>query len=169
MRLTKKTKQIRKVAGASKPSKTLIGRSEWCSLPDLGLPAVKARIDTGARTSALHAFDIQIVKKEEKKFVRFKIHPLQHNSDLVRECEAPLIQQRDVISSNGEREKRCVIKTMFVFSGLSFPAEVTLTSRHKMQFRMLLGREALKRARFIVDPSKAFVLGKMSDVSSLYD
>jgi len=168
MKLVKMPKTRRKVKKA-RPEKTLIGKSEWCALPDLGLPAVKARVDTGARTSALHAFDIRVIKKGENRFVRFKINPLQNNSDLVRECEAPLIQKRDVISSNGEREKRCVILTTLVFSGVSFPAEITLTSRHKMQFRMLLGREALKRARFIVDPSKSLLLGRINDVNTLYE
>ncbi len=149
--------------------KTLIGRSEWCALPDLGLPAVKARIDTGARTSALHAFDIQVFKKGEHKYVRFKIHPLQRNNQIIRECVAPLVQKRTVISSNGERENRCVIRTTLVFAGCPISAEVTLTSRHKMRFRMLLGREALKKARFVVDPAKSLVLGNISDMSSLYD
>jgi ribosomal protein S6--L-glutamate ligase len=168
MELFNKPERRRKVK-RSRPDKTLIGKSEWCALPDLGLPAVKARVDTGARTSALHAFDIRVIKKGEHRFVRFKINPLQNNSDLVCDCEAPLIQKRDVISSNGEREKRCVIRTTLVFSGVTFPAEITLTSRHKMQFRMLLGREALKKARFIVDPSKSLLLGRMTDVIKLYE
>lgn len=165
------TDKVKKAQGKTKKrsDKALIGRTEWCALPDLGLPAVKARIDTGARTSALHAFDIEVFKKGEKKYVRFKIHPLQRNSSIVRECVAPLVQKRTVISSNGERENRCVIKTTLVFTGVEIPAEITLTSRHKMRFRMLLGREALKKARFIVDPAKTHVLGKISGAVALYE
>lgn len=161
-------KAVSKAKNSRTNGKTLIGRTEWCAFPDLGLPAVKARIDTGARTSALHAFDIQVFTKDDQKYVRFKIHPLQRNSKLVRECEAILVQKRIVISSNGEREKRYVIKTPLQFPCCTIPAEVTLTSRDKMRFRMLLGREALKKARFIVDPAKSLVLGKVVDPLSLY-
>ena len=148
--------------------KTIIGRSEWCAFPELGLPAVKARIDTGAKTSALHAYDMEVVKQDDNEYVRFKIHPLQGNLNLERECIAPLHVKRIVISSNGERERRYVIKTKMQFGTLIIPAELTLTSRHNMRFRMLLGREAMRKAKFIVDPSKTMLLGKIENVKNLY-
>lgn len=147
----------------------MIGREEWCGFPDLGLPAVKARVDTGARTSALHAYDIKILKNYSGDVVTFKIHPLQRNSEIVCECRAPLLDRRVVVSSNGERETRCVIKTTIEFATISILAELTLTSRHNMSFRMLLGREALKKAKFIVDPSKSMLLGKRIGIATLYN
>lgn len=149
--------------------KIKIGWEEWCALPDLGLPAIKAKVDTGAKTSALHAYAIKTFQKDGRKFVRFKIHPLQRNRKVVRECEAPLVDQRTVISSNGEREKRYVIATTLRFKDVSLRAELTLTSRHKMTFRMLLGREALRRARFIVDPAKSHLTGKVKEPHLLYE
>jgi ribosomal protein S6--L-glutamate ligase len=151
-----------------KPPKIIIGWEEWCTLPDLGLPAVKAKIDTGAKTSALHAYDIETFVHFNVPFVRFKIHPLQADRSIYRICEAPLIEKRIVTSSNGEREVRPVILTALTFGSTTINAELTLTSRHKMNFRMLLGREALRKARFIVEPSKSFVLGKIKKPERLY-
>ncbi len=149
--------------------KTIIGWEEWCALPELGLPAIKVKVDTGAKTSALHAYDIEHFKDNGMEYVRFKIHPLQKNSKLERSCIAPLIDRRNVTSSNGEREKRYVIKTALQFPELSVDAELTLTSRHNMAFRMLLGREALRKAKFAVDPAKSFLLGKPINVDDLYN
>ena len=151
-------------------TKIVIGWEEWCVMPDLGLPLVKAKIDTGAKTSALHAYDIKIFTKDGEKFVRFKVHPMQGNNKIEKICEARLVDKRGVISSNGEREKRYVIETALEFGNKTIHAELTLTSRHKMAFRMLLGREALRKARFTVDPSKSFLLGKhkKAEVSALY-
>ena len=151
-----------------KRAKTIIGWEEWCALPDLGLPAAKAKIDTGARTSALHAYDIQVYDNHRVPFVRFKVQPLQARRKLVRVCEAPLVERRVITSSNGEREERPVILTTISFDSMLFGAELTLTSRHKMNFRMLLGREALRKARFVVEPSKSFLLGKIKKPESLY-
>lgn len=148
--------------------KMLIGWEEWCALPNLGLPAIKAKIDTGAKTSALHAYDIEPFKEDGGEFVRFKIHPLQKNDELEKICVAPLADYRYVISSNGEREKRFVIATELEFPDKRILAELTLTSRHKMAFRMLLGREALRKAKYAVDPSKSFLLGKKKNVIELY-
>ncbi len=147
--------------------RTLIGWEEWCALPDLGLAAVKAKIDTGAKTSALHAYDIETFIYHNVPMVRFKIHPIQ-KKNLVRVCEAPLVDRRNVISSNGEREMRPVIMTTIMIGSVVMQAELTLTSRHKMNFRMLLGREALKKARLIVSPSKSFLLGKIKKPEHLY-
>ena len=125
-----------------------------------GLPAIKVKVDTGAKTSALHAYDIEPFTEGKTDYVRFKIHPLQRNNKLERCCVAPLADHRNVMSSNGEREKRYVIKTQIEFPPVCIMAELTLTSRHNMAFRMLLGREALRKARFAVDPGKSFLLGK---------
>ncbi len=151
-----------------KLKKTLIGWEEWCALPNLGLPAVKAKIDTGAKTSALHAENIKIFTKDGQDFVRFDIPPLKKKEDLVVTCEAPLVDRRAVTSSNGEREKRYVINTQVEFADKVFNAEITLTSRHKMAFRMLMGRDALRKARIAVDPAKSFLLGKPPGVVKLY-
>ncbi len=137
-------------------------------MPDLGLPAVKAKIDTGAKTSALHAYDIETFVHFHVPFVRFKIHPLQADRSIYKICEAPLIEKRIVTSSNGEREVRPVILTALTFGPVTINAELTLTSRHKMNFRMLLGREALRKARFVVEPSKSFMLGKIKKPERLY-
>lgn len=157
----KKTKKMRK-------PKTLIGWEEWCAFPDLGLPAIKAKVDTGAKTSAIHAYDIKPFTKDGQKFVRFKIHPLQKNQTLEIECTAPLADHRNVTSSNGEREKRYVIKTPLVLGDKIIKTELTLTSRHKMAFRMLLGRDAICKAKLAVDPAKSFLLGKIKDSAELY-
>ncbi len=150
-----------------KKAKTIIGWEEWCSLPDLGLPAVKAKIDTGAKTSALHAYDIEIYDNHRVPFVRFKVHPLATRK-LFKVCEAPLVEKRVITSSNGERETRPVILTAISFEQVTINAELTLTSRHKMNFRMLLGREALRKARFVVEPSRSFLMGKIKKPENLY-
>lgn len=148
--------------------KTMIGWEEWCDFPDLGLPAIKAKVDTGAKTSCIHAFDIKPVTIGGEKHVRFKIHPLQKNKKLTVECQAPLSDFRNITSSNGEREKRYVIKTPMKLGNKTIDAEVTLTSRHKMTFRMLLGRDAIAKAKFTVDPVKSFLLGKIKDPIERY-
>lgn len=149
--------------------KVQIGWEEWCALPELGLPAIKVKVDTGAKTSALHAYDIKSFEKDDGEYVRFKIHPLQGDNKRYVECEAKLVDRRSVTSSNGEREKRYVIETPMVFGDKSFKAQVTLTSRHKMIFRMLLGRQAMVKAKFAVDPAKSFMLGKVANVKALYE
>ncbi|MCC7305550.1 MAG: ATP-dependent zinc protease [Alphaproteobacteria bacterium] len=151
-----------------KRPKTMIGWEEWCSLPALGLPAVCAKIDTGAYTSALHAFDIETFDYHGHIFVRFKIHPLERDKNYTVVCEAPLIDKRTITSSNGEREYRPVIKTDIRIGESIINTELTLTSRHKMKFRMLLGRRALKRGRLAVDPGKSFLLGKLENPKALY-
>ena len=149
-------------------TKDMIGWEEWCALPDLGLPAVKAKVDTGAKTSAIHAYDIKAFTKDGQKFVRFKVHPLQKNKKLETECEAPLADHRSVTSSNGEREKRYVIKTPIKIGAKKIQAELTLTARHKMTFRMLLGRDAIIRGKFVVDPVKSFLQGKIKNAEEFY-
>lgn len=120
------------------------GWEEWVSLPDLGLPALRAKVDTGARTSALHASDIETFGPAATPKVRFTVHPVPERQDLVIPCSAEIIDRRVVTSSNGEGESRYVIGTTLNVGGEAWPIEVTLTNRAGMASRMLLGREALK-------------------------
>ncbi|WP_340250577.1 30S ribosomal protein S6--L-glutamate ligase [Sulfitobacter pontiacus] len=119
------------------------GWEEWVALPELGLPAIKAKIDTGARTSALHAHDIEVFGPASKPKVRFNVHPVAGNEDITITCSAPIIDRREVTSSNGEAELRYVIATKMDVAGQSWPIDVTLTNRAGMTSRMLLGRQAL--------------------------
>ena len=123
--------------------KLTFGWEEWIALPDLGLPAIKAKVDTGARTSALHAHDIEVFGSSSKPKVRFNVHPIAGRRDVSITCSAPLVDRREVTSSNGESETRFVIATTLAVGGQSWPIEVTLTNRDGLSSRMLLGRQAL--------------------------
>jgi len=139
--------------------KAIIGWREWCSFPELGIDNIKAKIDTGARTSALHAFNIEEFNIDGQKMVRFKIHPLQKDNDFIVICEAAVIDTREVTDSGGHCEKRFVIETPITIGNQTFSIEATLTDRDTMKFRMLLGRTALE-SNFVVDSSKSYVLSK---------
>lgn len=141
------------------PVKNILGWREWVSFPDLGIEKIKAKIDTGARTSALHAFNIEQFGINGKQMIRFKIHPLQKNNDYIVICEAAVIDSREVTDSGGHSEKRFVIETPITVGKETFPIEVTLTDRDTMKFRMLLGRTALEN-RFIVDSSLSYAASK---------
>ncbi len=138
--------------------KDVIGWREWVSLPDLAIDHIKAKVDTGAKTSALHAFYVEPFERDDMAWVRFGVHPLQAPSDLVIDCEAPVKEVRRVTDSGGHAEMRPVIETTMMIRGEKRVIELTLTDRENMMFRMLLGRSALKR-RFVVDSGKSFLLG----------
>lgn len=139
----------------------MLGWEEWLALPDLGLPAIKAKIDTGARTSALHAFTIEPFGAVDRPKVRFVVHPVPGRDDVAITCVADVIDRREVASSNGEREQRYVITTTCAIGGRRWPIEVTLTNRETMAYRMLLGRQALQDDMF-VDAQASFRQPKLS-------
>ena len=136
-----------------------LGWREWVRLPDLGLPWMKAKLDTGARTSALHAASIEFLERDGEDFVRFEVHPKQGNLEHAITVETKLVDQRHVRSSGGRRSFRPVILTTLEIGGRSLEVEMTLICRKRMKFRMLIGREAL-RGMFMVDPEESFLSGK---------
>jgi len=140
-------------------TKTIIGWREWLSLPELNLERIKAKIDTGARTSTLHAFEVETYRDADIDMVRFLMHPLQDNTDIVRECRARVIDERWVTDSGGHKEKRFVIQTSVKLAQREWPIEITLTNRDTMKFRMLLGRTAMKN--IIVDPSSSYLFSRL--------
>lgn len=142
-------------------NKIILGSEEWCSFPELGIPAIKARVDSGAKTSALHAINIVPFMKEGVNWVKFDINPIQNNLKTVIHCEALLIDKRIVKSSSGYREQRFVIQTKINIGDDSWAIEMTLTNRDSMGFRMLLGREAMS-GRILVDPEQKYLLGQNS-------
>ena len=142
-----------------------IGWREWAALPDLGIDAIKAKIDTGARTSALHAFQVEPYERSGIQMVRFGIHPIQKRSDIERFCDARVVDRRWVSDSGGHRERRWVIVTPIRMGGIEWPLELTLTNRDSMLFRMLLGRTGMGR-RFLIQPDASYLLGKPQDAAT---
>ena len=150
-------------------NKLILGSEEWCSFPDLGIPAIKARVDSGAKTSALHAINIAPFVKEGINWVKFDINPIQNNLKTVIHCESLLIDKRIVKSSSGFREQRYVIQTDIKIGEDIWKIEMTLTNRDSMGFRMLLGREAMS-GRILVDPEQKYLLGQttLENLKNLY-
>ena len=136
----------------------IIGWREWASLPDLGLIAIKGKIDTGAKTSSLHAYDIELEEQGLKTYVLFKVHPLQNDFSVVTNCRALLIDRRVVTDSGGHKEERYVIRTTLLLGGIKKRIELTLTNRETMKYRMLIGRAALKH--FYIDPTQSYLSPK---------
>lgn len=143
----------------SSHSNTTTGWREWISLPEAGVDWMKAKIDTGARTSSLHAFDVQEFERDGEEWVRFAIHPWQESVADAIEHEAPVLDRRAVRSSSGHTEHRLVIRMLVRLVGQDVSSEVTLTNRDEMGFRMLIGREALRQG-FLVDPARSFLGGR---------
>lgn len=150
--------------------KAIIGSEEWCSFPDLGLPAVKARIDSGAKTSSIHAFNIQTFRREGALWVSFEVHPLQDNRRTAIRCERPVVDKRSVKSSSGIAETRYVIAVPVCIGNEQWEIELTLANRDSMGYRMLLGREAMT-GRFLIDPERSCCMGTYSkeQLDRLYD
>ncbi len=145
---------------SSRKRKTLtrpaVGWREWAGLPDLGIDGIKAKVDTGARTSALHAVHVSIEQVDGVAVVRFDVYPLQRTSRPLVSCQLPLVDKRYVRSSDGARELRPVVETTVQLGDETWPIELTLTNRALMGFRLLLGRRAL-RERFVVDPGRSWI------------
>jgi len=137
----------------------VIGWREWVGLPDFGIKMIKVKVDTGARSSSLHAFDVDIFERNGAKWVRFQVLPVQRKRNKIVEVEAMVLEFRSVRSSSGIASKRPVIVTNVALLGITWPVELTLASRDEMGFRMLLGREAFRR-RFLVDAGKSYYSGK---------
>ncbi|MGB2078515.1 MAG: ATP-dependent zinc protease [Vibrio sp.] len=143
-----------------KTEKIIVGWREVLALPELGIHAIKAKIDTGARTSCLHTYKLEPFMHKDEQWVRFWIHPQQHDTDWSLECSARVIDEREVKDSGGHSETRYVIETLLDIGDEKWPIEVTLTNRENMLFRMLLGRTAMK-GRMIVDPQASFLISDL--------
>ncbi len=149
-----KPRKVRKVRAKRQP--VVAGWREWASLPDLGVSFLKVKLDTGARTSALHAWDIQPFERAGDEWIRFILHPVQRNQAVSIVCEARLVGHRTVRSTSGKTENRYVISTTLLLGGQERTIDVTLTNRDQMGFRMLLGRTAMRRW-IVVDPARSFL------------
>ncbi len=136
----------------------MIGWREWVVLPDLGIDAIKAKVDTGARSSSLHAVGVHPFERDGRAWVRFQVHPIQRDGRITVTAEAPLVEHRLVRNpgGGGREERRPVILTDLILAGERWPIEITLTRRDAMGFRMLLGRQAIRR-RLVVDPGRSFL------------
>lgn len=147
-----------------RPALTL-GWREWVALPDLGIAHIKAKVDTGARTSALHAFEVEPYTSGGAPWVRFLMHPVQRDAETVVECRAPIVDEREVRDSGGHVTARYVIETTLALGEHRWTAEATLTARDDMLFRMLIGRTAMHR-RCVVDPARSYLMGRPPETTS---
>lgn len=152
-----------------KNKRIIIGWNEWCSMPEIGIPAIRAKIDTGAQTSAIHAEHITTFERDGEEWVRFTVRPISFRRKLKRVCEAPLIGKRTVISSNGHKQKRYVISTTLKMGGSKWQIELTLARRETMTFRMLLGRQALA-SQVMIEPDQSLLLHRYTreEINSFY-
>lgn len=146
-------------------NKKTVGWKEWVSLPEIDIPAIKAKIDTGARTSALHTYQLERLSKNGKDIVRFNIHPLQKNTDNLIACESEILDMRTVKDSGGHKEERIFIQTPITIHDKTWDIEISLTSRENMLFRMLLGRTALVSGGMIVSPELKYTAGRQLEAT----
>jgi hypothetical protein len=137
----------------------MLGWREWLSLPELGVDRIKAKVDTGARSSAIHTFYVERYRRGSTDRVRFGIHPLQLSSEVALACDAELLEIRKVTDSGGHSEERLFIRTPVQIGGETWPIDISLTARDNMRFRMLLGRTAIA-GRFAVDPASSYLTEK---------
>lgn len=147
------------MAETKKHNLPVIGWREWVALPALGITTIKVKVDSGARSSSLHAFDVKTFDREGMQWVRFKVHPLQRSREKIVVVEALVLEYRSVKSSSGIAKMRPVIITQVELLGERWPVELTLASRDNMGFRMLLGREAF-RGKFLVDGGRSYYGGR---------
>lgn len=140
-------------------SPTVAGWREWVSLPGCDVPWIKAKLDTGARTSAIHAFDLTELERDGELWVRFSIHPWQRADDDVAVVTCPVVDRREVRSSNGQTEERYAVRMDVTLVGRTITTEMTLSNRDEMGFRMLIGREALGQG-FLVDSARSYAGGR---------
>ena len=140
-------------------AQVVVGWREWVALPQAGVDWVKAKIDTGARSSSIHAFDLEILGQDDRELVRFSIHPWQRSDEEAHELTLPLLDRREVRSSNGQTEQRYAVAMDVTLAGRTITTVMTLSNRDEMGFRMLIGREALERG-FLVDSSRSYAGGK---------
>lgn len=145
--------------GPHDAASTRVGWREWVSLPDLGVDWIKAKIDTGARTSSLHAFDLECERDGGEQVARFTVRPWQGSQEDPVPVTCPVLDEREVRSSSGHAEARLVVGLRVRLAGREVPAEVTLSRRDEMDFRMLVGREALAHG-FVVDPAASYLGGR---------
>lgn len=144
---------------AASTDKPMLGWREWAALPELNIELIKAKIDTGARSSAIHAFAIEPYRKGGQSWVMFAVHPVQKDTGIALECHAPIKDRRVVSDSGGHKQRRYVIETQLVLGHCATRAEMTLTNRDSMLFRLLIGRTAMD-TRFIIDPYASYLQGK---------
>lgn len=140
--------------------KKLVGWREWISLPQIGILAMQCKVDTGAKTSALHAFKVDSFEREGEIWVSFSVHLDETDLSKIQVCEAKVIDKRSVTDSGGNVSQRFFIETLLKIGESHYPIQVSLTDRDTMKFNMLLGRTALRKGHFIVDPSKSYLQGK---------
>ncbi|MCY3782296.1 MAG: ATP-dependent zinc protease [Chloroflexi bacterium] len=155
----RKSARAKRSMASGVKNRRVLGWREWASLPGLGIAAIKAKLDTGAKTSALHAWDLSLRMVEGRQWIRFRVHPMQRDKVTSVVCEAPVSDQRWVMNSSGTRERRYIITTNLQIGSSRWPIELSLANRDAMGFPMIIGREAM-RDRLIVDPHASYRAGR---------